>query len=96
MIFIWFFKLILFCLKRFVAYLVDFQVLFVLTILFLILLFLIYKEFKRGIIKIGEVHCASELSLFPSFWSFLEVLVPGLDKVSVQPILHRIGRISLN
>jgi hypothetical protein len=105
MVFVWFFKLILFCLKRFVTYLVEFHVLVVLTVLFLILLFLIYKEVKAGIKKVGGIYSTYKENLFSDFWGFLSVVIPGLDKVSVQhagmyPIRRssgmRIGRISLN
>jgi len=96
MIFIWFFKLVLFCLKKFVTYLTEFQVLIVLAVLFLILLFLIYRELKKGIKKIGSVRFSSEPTLFPDFWGFLSVIVPGLDKVSNKSVQIKIVRIPLN
>ncbi|OIN96454.1 hypothetical protein AUJ66_06190 [Candidatus Desantisbacteria bacterium CG1_02_38_46] len=104
MIFMWFFKLILFCLKRFIVFLADFQVLLVLMVLFLVLLFLVYKEVKEGIEKAGGIYLASKTSFLSSFWGFLSLIVPGLDKVTIQNTEHhiayssrmRIGRISLN
>ncbi len=104
MIFVWFFKLIFFCLKRFVAFLSEIQVLLVLTILFLMLMFLIYREFKKGVSKVGSIYSTSRSSLFPGLWDFLGLIIPGLDKVSARVVsnggyllrIDRTGRISLN
>ena len=104
MIFVWFFKSIFFYLKRFVAYLSDFQALVVLTVLFLLLLLLIYKEFLKDAVT-GRF--ASESGFSPDFWDFISVIVPGMDKVPMQyargyrmgympKTKTRIGRISFN
>lgn len=96
MIFIWFFKLILFCLKRFVAYLTELEVLIMLTVLFLILLFLIYWELKESLERLCNINSTLELHTSPDFWNFFSIIIPGIDRVSSKSVPVKIGRISLN